>query len=601
MRRARTPSAHASLSALRASDGDSLAHCCVSCDRLVSSSFGWLGWKGATVPLSFLGFTFFVATLCCLGFFNFNAEADPASKYTPYNSHVFRQRDAIAAAGFVHAEPRITRVILQHPSLDEQDVMTPANLYALFDVRDAIFAATVAVGGVTYGFHDLCERGTALGALGRTNTSSALADECALQGATDVWSNNRATLLADSSIYTRLFDATTVVRDTSGRTVRSVDVVSSRTYAPATTLGAAGYQFTLSLVNRFDNGGGKTDVTKPSVDAIAAAWEKQLRYNLQHLTYNAFPAASQAAQTSGATYSTQFDGFRVWVLSPELVRSEQESAERFDESPLIAGYFLVWLFVAACFARRNFVRSRMGLSIASIATVALALASSVGACAGLGLRFHSDLVLLSFFLLAVGLGDSFVLVACIQPFEPSWRQATPFALSMLASKVQSRFWWIRAAEEDGVEPINRTQHRRRGGQRNGDDEEEDDAAAMGEGDETVEGGISVGTAAAGPLLATSALAITCSLLLGAYTSIPAFRSFCLHASLGVIFLAIFHFTFFIPLVTIDAHRQNAHRCDTPLCCCPPVEESAVEHQLCTQKEVFDEKSDTHTMRDKCSV
>jgi hypothetical protein len=312
-------------------------------------------------------------------------------------------------------------------------------------------------------------------------------------------------------------------------------------------------------------------------------------------------------------YASSFDGFALSVLSPELVRSEVEAGYRHDEALLIAGFFLAWLYGCAVLFRRNFVRSRMGMSVAAVATAALAMTCAVGAGAGLGLHFHDDLVLLAFLLLSVGLGDSFVLLACIQPFEPSWRQATPFQLSNLANKVASRFWWIRAAEAEGVVPIARQGRRRRRG--GGDaaaiasgadvdedlpDRDDDDGSIMEE-EESIEGGISVGCAAAGPFITVTSLTLMCIFLIGAYTIIPAFRSFCLHAALGIAFLWLFHFCFFLPLLCIDAHRQNAHHCDAPCCCLPApggggrgglgAGSSGVEDQCCAPSgTLFDENS-----------
>ena len=80
-------------------------------------------------------------------------------------------------------------------------------------------------------------------------------------------------------------------------------------------------------------------------------------------------------------------------------------------------------------------------------------ASGVGACAGMGLAFYSDMVVLSLFLLGVGMYDCYLLVACCKPLDAPSRGVTPFALTALTSVLRSRFWWIRAAEVEGVEPM----------------------------------------------------------------------------------------------------------------------------------------------------
>ena len=217
----------------------------------------------------------------------------------------------------------------------------------------------------------------------------------------------------------------------------------------------------------------------------------------------------------------------------------------------------------------------------------------------MGLAFYPDMILLSFFLLAIGLGDSFVLMACIQPLEPSWRQATPFALSGLASKVRSRFWWIRSAESEGVLPINR------GGRARGDDDDDDGESGRGRSFDTdaesIEGAVSVGVAAGGPFITVLNMALSTSLVIGAYTAIPAFRSFCITACVCVVFLWVFQFTFFLPCLALDAQRQNARRCDAPFCCCPPVAPYALEHKLCTANETFDETSEATTNSGRARV
>ena len=566
-----------------------------SCDRFVASAFGWIGWKAATYPLAFLGFSFFFGTLCALGYFAFATEASPDMKYTPYNSELFTQRAQIVQAGFGHPDERVTRIIVEHTSLDKSDIFTPAYLYPLFALRDLILATTVAFNGLSYSFSDLCVRGASIGALGQANISSALASQCSVQGPTDMWSNNQATMQADTNLFATMFSSAAPV-DATGRAVRTEDVVSARSYASGT--GAAGYQFTIRLRNNPSSGCvDSNSATDPPYDCVAAAWERALHSTLQSATLASTTALT--AQSTGAVYSTSYDGFHVWVLSPELIRQEQASAWTEDQPLLVLCYFFVWFYLMLVFYRRNLVRSRIGMALVSMATVGLSLAAGVGACAGMGLTFSSDMILLSIFILTVGVGDSCVLMACVQPFEPSWRQATPFALSNLASKVRSRFWWVRSAEIEGVEPMTRSGRIHEGAADGVQDDEE--KGRWDREQESVEGGISAGVAAAGPFLTVTSLTISTSLVIGAYTILPAFRSFCVHACVCIIFLWIFHFTFFLPLLAIDAQRQNAHRCDAPCCCCPPVEGHAVEEKLCaTRGQVFDEKS-VHTHRRSAGV
>jgi hypothetical protein len=101
----------------------------------------------------------------------------------------------------------------------------------------------------------------------------------------------------------------------------------------------------------------------------------------------------------------------------------------------------------------------------------------------------------------------------------------------------------------------------------------------------------VGVAAGGPFITVLNMALSSSLVIGAYTSVPAFRSFCITACVCVAFLWVFQFSFFLPCLALDAQRQNARRCDAPFCCCPPVAPYALEHKLCTANETFDETSE----------
>jgi len=70
---------------------------------------------------------------------------------------------------------------------------------------------------------------------------------------------------------------------------------------------------------------------------------------------------------------------------------------------------------------------------------------------------------------------------------------------------------------------------------------------------------------AGVSILVTTVTDVCAFLVGASTILPALRSFCIFAAIGILSVFIYTITFFVALLALDAKRQQARR-DACLCC-----------------------------------
>jgi len=70
---------------------------------------------------------------------------------------------------------------------------------------------------------------------------------------------------------------------------------------------------------------------------------------------------------------------------------------------------------------------------------------------------------------------------------------------------------------------------------------------------------------AGVSILVTTVTDVCAFLVGASTILPALRSFCIYAGIGILAVFIYTITFFVALLTLDAKRQKSRR-DACLCC-----------------------------------
>jgi len=629
-------------SAYQQHDDDSLTNCCNTCTRVLSSSFGWIGWKAALYPLSFIGFSLFILAVSCLGYFVLpsattgqgGAVLAPRWLYTPEAAadRLLDQEKEIGAAGFgAESESggggsghgRTVSIVLQHPSLDGRDILTPAYLHALFDVRSAITSVSANYNGQSWTLDDLCIRGSVLGARGRTSANGfnlpSQAFECSGGSPMDAWNNDPATMTSDPSLYTTLLGQVSEANldkffvGASGARVRNGDVLS-RVYpsvSTASTLdgvtklpGVMAFRFVLRLQHVPSTTDSSVDPSTAALeidDERALAWEHALDTALSSLS--SYPSASsgaaaQVAQNTTFT-NTPFDGFAISILSGAMVSDSSLASARHDRPLLILAFFSGWTMVLLEAFRRNVVRSRAGMSFVVVATTAMAFASGVGMCVGLHVSFHPGLFVLALALFGLCAFDASLLLACIYPLPTSKSRAPPrpFVLEEFEHALRTPFAFIRrsSAAAAGVDGHGRS------------DDAEDEATTptrygyvwsyasqrmmqVPGAEPTLEGGISVGVAAAGPFIASLHLCAALMMLVAAWTDIPAMRSYAFVGCASVIFLLIYQFCFFVPFLVADAHRQNNLRCDAPCCCCAPVDEGVDEEKMCTmsEREVFDE-------------
>lgn len=175
-----------------------------------------------------------------------------------------------------------------------------------------------------------------------------------------------------------------------------------------------------------------------------------------------------------------------------------------DLSYMTIGFMIVYAYVMLMLGKFSCVEQRVYLSIAGISGVVMGIIVSYGFCSAIGLFFGPMHNVLPFLLLGIGIDDMFVIVQ-------SWDTLSP---KDQALSLQERF---------------------------------------------------------GKTLSHSGVAITITSItdvvafaIGGTTVLPALKSFCLYASVGIVAIYWFQCTFFVAFMTLDQKRLESHRNG----CCP---------------------------------
>ena len=175
-----------------------------------------------------------------------------------------------------------------------------------------------------------------------------------------------------------------------------------------------------------------------------------------------------------------------------------------DISYMTIGFMIVYAYVMLMLGKLSCVEQRVYLSIAGISGVVMGIVVSYGICSAVGLFFGPMHNVLPFLLLGIGIDDMFVIVQ-------SWDTLSPKDQTL---SLQDRF---------------------------------------------------------GKTLSHSGVAITITSItdvvafaIGGTTVLPALKSFCLFASVGIVAIYWFQCTFFVAWMTLDQKRLESHRNG----CCP---------------------------------
>jgi Niemann-Pick C1 protein len=176
-----------------------------------------------------------------------------------------------------------------------------------------------------------------------------------------------------------------------------------------------------------------------------------------------------------------------------------------DLSLFIFGYILVFCFVMLMIGKFNVVETRAFLSIIGIICVGMGIMSTYGLCGALGLPYTNMNSIMPFLLLGIGIDDMFVI---IQSFDNLRGES-------LTKTLLPRF-----------------------------------------GLTMKHAGVAITITSVTDLLAFG---------VGGSTAIPALRSFCIYAAVGILFVFFYMITFFFGWFYLDQRRIESER-NFVLCC-----------------------------------
>ncbi|CAG0886016.1 unnamed protein product [Cyprideis torosa] len=170
-----------------------------------------------------------------------------------------------------------------------------------------------------------------------------------------------------------------------------------------------------------------------------------------------------------------------------------------DVELLSIGYVIVFLYIILVLSNRNRVEQKVLLSILGLLAVGLSTIASTGICSALGVLYGPMHKTLPFILLGLGIDDMFVIAQCFQNLTPEEQK-----LSL-------------------PDRIGRTmQH-------------------------------------AGVAITVTSVTDVAAFLVGSTTVLPALRSFCIYAAVGILAVYVYQGTFFLAFFTLDQKRIEDRR------------------------------------------
>jgi hypothetical protein len=257
-----------------------------------------------------------------------------------------------------------------------------------------------------------------------------------------------------------------------------------------------------------------------AAEGAAMAWEKAV-FVPTAVAFNADPGAGATGSEPLLAGEAPIAVFRNAQRSYKDV-SDAQVAEDFV---WVGGaVVLMVVYVSVALGGRPPVRSRVLLSLCSIGSVVLALASAFGLCGFLGVKFNIISQMIMFILLGVGIDDMFIIVGC----------------------------WDRAGE--GM-----LQQRRDGDggpDGDGDDEESDEDFNARR--------LSLAFREAGPSISLTSITDFLAFIIGSTIDLPAVTAFCKAAGIAIVATFALQVTLFSALLVLDERRAVAGKMD----CCP---------------------------------
>ena len=372
------------------------------------------------------------------------------------------QDDKTFVDTYYGAETRFAQAILT--KTDGSNVLTPEGLTALRTVATGVSAVSITWEGATYGYNDHCYR---FGA------------SCYAKSALDAFSN--AAGYANQTAIDTAMKADPLMNPTDNSKILLSSVAGGVTYDSSGNVRANA----LSLTYLFKN----NDVLKKGdyVDEKGDAFDSKV--------LEIFEASPPA-------------GFKVSYVAARSFGDEFGSTINRDLTKLQIALFLILAYAALTLSKwdQGCVGSRVGVTLAGIISIGMALASAYGLGSYFGLFFSPLMNVLPFLLLGVGVDDMFVIVNAYDNVE---------------------------ARVDPVERMGRTLRY------------------------------------AGMSVTVTSITDVIAFLIGSSTSLPALKNFCYYAALGIFFDYFYQVTFFTACVALD-ERRKAKRQGDVFCClsCP---------------------------------
>jgi len=201
----------------------------------------------------------------------------------------------------------------------------------------------------------------------------------------------------------------------------------------------------------------------------------------------------------------QDDGVETFVIVARMFFEALQNAAFKDAGMLLVGYMIVFAYVIIMIGKYNFVQQRFYLSFGGMLGVIMGIVVCYGICSLLGFFYSPAHTVMPFLLLGIGIDDMFVIVQC---------------RSTLSDKEQSK---------SVVDRMGATMSH------------------------------------AGVAITITSITDFIAFGIGATTILPALRSFCMYAAIGIMVIFFFQSTWFTALLAIDEYRVDAHR-DGCLCC-----------------------------------
>ena len=196
-------------------------------------------------------------------------------------------------------------------------------------------------------------------------------------------------------------------------------------------------------------------------------------------------------------------------LYPEGLRFAPNAARSFgdiagstilDDIGLFGGgYVMMFLYASLMLGKLNCLQHRSLLAVAGIVGVVMGIVVSYGLCSAFGLFYGPMHSVMPFLMLGIGIDDMFIIVQC---FETLTKEQKLLGL-------EQRF-----------------------------------GLAMQQ---------------AGTAITVTSVTDVIAFGVGGFTILPALRSFCIYASVGIVATFIFQSTFFLAMFALDQRRQEANR------------------------------------------